>query len=116
MAGVIQIPWYATGFRGDSLEEALARIAPVALRYGATDYRLYRSRDDRYQFTQMATFAEKRAFTAYWEGPEFTEFRVLQSGSYQIPVLYGWTDLVVCGGLSPEVIAGGHAGTSVAAG
>ena len=36
MAGVVHIPWYATGFRGDKLEAALAEIAPIALRYGAT--------------------------------------------------------------------------------
>ena len=36
------IPWYATGFRGDSFEEALQEIAPVALRYGATQYWIYR--------------------------------------------------------------------------
>ena len=46
------IPWYATGFRADKLAEALAEIAPVALRYGATDYAVYRSRDDRYKFLQ----------------------------------------------------------------
>ncbi|MCW3030549.1 MAG: hypothetical protein JWM66_682, partial [Solirubrobacterales bacterium] len=27
MAGVVHVPWYATGFRGDQLEAALADIA-----------------------------------------------------------------------------------------
>jgi hypothetical protein len=36
MAGVVYVPWYATVFRGDKLEEKVAEIAPVALRYGAT--------------------------------------------------------------------------------
>ena len=35
MAGVVHIPWYATGFRHDRLASALAGIAPVALSYGA---------------------------------------------------------------------------------
>ena len=52
MAGVVHIPWYATLFRGDKFEEALEEIAPLALRYGATDYAVYRSRDDRYKFLQ----------------------------------------------------------------
>jgi len=29
MAGVVYIPWYATVFRGDKLEGAVAEIAPV---------------------------------------------------------------------------------------
>ena len=36
MAGSVIIPWYATGFRADSFEEALNEAAAVALRYGAT--------------------------------------------------------------------------------
>jgi hypothetical protein len=33
--GIVHIPWYATGLRGDKMAAALAGIAPVALRYGA---------------------------------------------------------------------------------
>ena len=36
MASVVDIPWYANGFRGDKLEAALRDVAPTALRYGAT--------------------------------------------------------------------------------
>jgi hypothetical protein len=71
MAGVVQVPWYATVFRGDRLEEALLQIAPLALRYGATDYRVYRSREDRYKFTQMATFEDHLDWERYWYGEEF---------------------------------------------
>jgi hypothetical protein len=99
MAGVVHIPWYATGFRGDKLEGALAEIAPVALRYGATSFAVYRFRDDRYKFVQTAQFEEKIAFERYWMGPEFTDFRVLSSSWYQVPVAYGWTDLVASGEL-----------------
>ena len=59
MAGVVSIPWYATLFRGDRFAEALGEIAPLATRYGATDYRVYRNRDDMYRFNQMATFESK---------------------------------------------------------
>ena len=102
MAGVVHIPWYATGFRGDKLEAALAEIAPVALRYGATSYSVYRFRDDRYKFVQTAQFEEKMDFERYWSGPEFIDFRVLCSSWFQVPVVYGWTDLVVSGGINPE--------------
>ena len=72
MAGVVNIPWYATVFRADKLEAAIELIAPLALRYGATDYRVYRNRDDRYKFMQMATFEDKLDFERYWYGAEFS--------------------------------------------
>jgi hypothetical protein len=62
MAGVVQIPWYATGLRGDKLAAALAEISPVALRYGARSHAVYRFNDDRYKFIQMAEFEHKSDF------------------------------------------------------
>jgi hypothetical protein len=105
MASVVSIPWYATGLRADKLAAALAGIAPIALRYGARSYSLYRFRDDRYKFQQLAEFDDKADFEAYWYGPEFTDFRVLASSWYQVPVVYGWTDLVAAGTLEPEPLA-----------
>jgi hypothetical protein len=114
MAGVVHIPWYATGFRHDRLAAGLAGIAPVALRYGARSYQVHRFRDDRYKFLQTAEFETKLEFERYWHGPEFTDFRVLASSWYQVPVLYGWADLVIAGTLEPEESA--HAATSGVAG
>jgi hypothetical protein len=105
MAGVVHIPWYATGLRHDKLAAALEDIAPVALRYGATSYSVYRFRDDRYKFMQMAEFEGKAQFEAYWYGPEFVDFRVICSSWYQVPVLYGWTDLIASGTLAAEPLA-----------
>jgi quinol monooxygenase YgiN len=102
MAGVVHLPWYATGFRGDALAEELADIAAVSLRYGATAYDVYRYRDDRYKFLQTAHFEDKMAWERYWEGPEFTDFRIRCSGWYQIPVVYAWTDLVATGAIAAE--------------
>lgn len=99
--GVVFIPWYATGFRADALAEALADIAAVAMRYGATDYAVYRSRDDRYKVTQTATFADKSDFERYWYGEEFSAFRAQHSSWYQVPTLYVWHDLVAAGSLAP---------------
>ena len=103
MAGVATIPWYATTFRSDKFEEALGLIAPLALRYGATEYRVYRNRDDRYKFTQFATFDDKLDFDRYWYGDEFGAWRTDFSSWYQVPVVYSWSDLVLQGGL--EAIA-----------
>ena len=101
MAGVVHIPWYATLFRGDKFELALAEIAPVSLRYGATDYRVYRSQDDAYRFLQMATFADKGNWERYWYGEEFVAWRADYTSWYQVPVVYVWHDLVLQGGLDP---------------
>jgi len=101
-AGVVHVPWYATTFRGDKLEAALAEIAPVALRYGATGYSVFRGRDDTYRFLQTATFAEKIDWERYWHGEEFIDFRAACSSWYQVPVVPGWTDLVAAGELETE--------------
>ncbi len=100
MAGSVHIPWYATGFRGDGLERALRELAPVALRYGATAYSVYRYRDDRYKFLQSATFEDKLDWERYWGGPEFTRFRTIHQGWYQVPIVYQWTDVVIEGSLA----------------
>jgi hypothetical protein len=85
---VFNVPWYATGFRGDQFAAALNEIAPVALRYGASDWRVYRANDDMYKFSQFATFENSTQYTLYWNGPEFQAFRADYSGWYQVPVLY----------------------------
>jgi quinol monooxygenase YgiN len=101
-AGVVHIPWYANLFRGDALAAGLAEIAPVAQRYGATDYHVYRSRDDMYKFLQMTTFEDKDAWERYWYGPEFIQFRAQYAGFYQVPILYVWNDVVIEGGINRE--------------
>jgi hypothetical protein len=98
-AGVVHIPWYATLFRSDVFAEALNEFAPTALRYGATDYRVYRSRDDAYKFLHLVSFEDKPQFEAYWYGPEFNNFRARYSSYYQVPVLYVWHDITVQGAL-----------------
>ena len=110
MAGIVHIPWYATGLRGDRFEAALAEIAPIALRYGARSYQVFRYRDDRYKFLQTAEFEDKFDFERYWYGPEFQDFRIVCSSWYQVPVVYGWTDLVIAGTLEPEPLAHRAAG------
>ena len=102
MTNVIDIPWYANGFRGDKLEAALRDVGPTALRYGASAWAVHRSRDDRYRFSQTAQFENKLDFERWWAGPEMTEFRAITSGWYQVPVFYAWHDLVGEGRVSPE--------------
>jgi hypothetical protein len=103
-AGFVQIPWYATGFRADALEEALAQIAAIAMRYGARSYVVYRMREDRYRFNQIAEFESKLDFERYWYGEEFVEWRTAHSSWYQIPVIYGWSDRVTVGSLDAAAL------------
>ncbi|HEY2769300.1 MAG TPA: hypothetical protein VGI87_01980 [Solirubrobacteraceae bacterium] len=103
MAGVVHIPWYATLFRQDSFAAEVARVAPLALRYGATKYSVQVSRDDRYRITQMSWFESRADWYRYWDGPEMIEFRRRNSGRFQIPVVYFWQDELVTGQLGPEV-------------
>jgi hypothetical protein len=103
MAGVVWISWYATVFRGDSFADELSHAAPLALRYGATQYSVHRSRDDMYKITQMAWFESKADWYRYWDGPEMIEFRARNSGRYQVPLTYTWHDELAAGALGPEV-------------
>ena len=99
MAGVVHIPWYATVFRGDKLEEALADIAPKAMRYGANGYEVFRYRDDPYKFIQTAEFDDHLDWERYWYGEEFIYWRTKHQSYYQVPVVYGWTTLVARGSM-----------------
>ncbi|HEY1591877.1 MAG TPA: hypothetical protein VGF81_08815 [Solirubrobacteraceae bacterium] len=103
MAGVVHIPWYATGFREGSLARQVAAVAPIAMRYGATQYRVHVSQDDHYKILQMAWFESKADWYRYWEGPEMIEFRRRHAGHYQVQVLYVWHDEIAAGALGPEV-------------
>jgi hypothetical protein len=100
--GTVIVPWYATGFRKDGFEEVLNDIAAVALRYGADSYAVYRMRDDRYRYQQLARFEEHLDWERYWAGPEMVDFRARHSSWYQVPVLYGWWDLTASGGVDQQ--------------
>jgi hypothetical protein len=95
--GCVHLPFYATGFRGDQLAAALAEIAAVAPRYGATHYDVYRSRDDLYKFLLVVEFSSKLDWERYWSGPEFIAMRTRSSSWYQVPLAYAWHDIVATG-------------------
>jgi hypothetical protein len=95
MAGVVHIPWYATLFRGDRFAAAVSEAAAASIRYGASEYKVHRSRDDRYRILQMVWFESRLDWERYWEGPEMMALRTHHSGWYQVPVIYAWHDELV---------------------
>ncbi len=104
--GVIWVQWYATVLRQEAFALEVAQVAPLALRYGATQYAVHRSLDDRYRITQMSWFDNHDDWYRYWDGPEMIEFRARNSRHYQIPITYTWHDELAAGALGPEVPAG----------
>lgn len=110
MAGLVKVPWYATGLRGDRLADALADVAPVTLRYGALRYEVHRSTEDRYRFMQSAVFERRSDWDRYWYGPEMEAFRLRCSGWFQVPIVYEWYEVVAEGAVgAPDEIPEGEA-------
>jgi hypothetical protein len=103
MAGVVHIAWYATILRQDSFADEVVRAAPLVLRYGATQYAVHRSEEDRYRIIQMAWFESKDDWYRYWDGPEMVEFRARNAGRFQIPLTYTWYEELATGSLGPPV-------------
>jgi hypothetical protein len=107
MADLIWVKWYATVLRQNSFAAAVAEVAPLALRYGATQYQVHVDNDDRYRITQMTWVPDHESWYSFWEGPEMVEFRARNSGRYQVPIVYAWADEVVAGTLAAGPSNGG---------
>ena len=103
MADLVRVAWYATVLRQDSFAAEVARVAPVVLRYGATEYRVHVDNDDRYKISQLTWMPDHESWYAYWEGPELIEFRARYLGKYQIPITYSWVTEIAVGGRDAEV-------------
>jgi hypothetical protein len=105
VADLVWVSWYATVGRKDVFAADVARVAPAAVRYGATQYQVHVSNDDRYKITQMTWMPSKADWYRYWDGPEMIEFRARNMGHYQIPIAYAWADEIASGALGLEVPA-----------
>jgi hypothetical protein len=103
MADLMTVFWYSTIGRKESFAAEVANVAPLALRYGATQYQVHVSNDDRYKVTQMSWFANKEDWYRYWDGPEMIEFRARNANRYQVPIAYVWHDEIAAGALGPQV-------------
>ena len=103
MADLMVVKWYATVLRQNVFAEKVAEIAPVALHYGATQYRVHVDNDDRYKINQLTWVPDHKNWYAFWEGPEMIEFRARYMGKYQIPITYAWATEVAVGGADAEI-------------
>src|SRR5947209_13235852 len=103
MAGVVHVDWYATVLRQEAFAAQVAEVSRLALRYGATQYAVHRSRDDRYKIMQMTWFESRQDWYRFWEGIEMVEFRRRNMGQYQVPINSVWYEALVAGTLVPEV-------------
>jgi hypothetical protein len=101
--GVVHIQWYATVLRQEAFAAEVARAAPLALRYGATQYAVHRSMEDRYKIIQMVWFPSHKDWYRYWDSPEMIEFRRRNSGHFQLHISYVWHEELAAGALGPEV-------------
>jgi hypothetical protein len=103
MAELMQVKWYATVLRQDMFAAEVAKVAPIALRYGATQYSVQVDGDDRYKITQMTWVPDHSTWYRYWEGPEMIEFRARFMGKYQVPINYAWAEEIAAGEMGAEV-------------
>jgi hypothetical protein len=91
---LVQIVWHVNPFRGDKFAEGWRPAAEAVLDYGATNWGFYRAIDGRLDFIQQATFPTKAAFERYWYSETAAEVRAELAGTYQIPIVPTFHEVV----------------------
>ena len=105
MAVLVQIKWAANPFRGDKFAEGWRPAAEAVMDYGATSWGFYRNTDGRLDFVQEAVFESKADFERYWYSETIVEKRTELSGTYQVPLLPLFFEIVGRGAAAPAVPA-----------
>ncbi len=101
----VHIKWVANPFRGDKFAEGWLPGAEAVLDFGATDWAFYRAADGRLDFLQIATFPSKAHFERYWYSERIAELRTQLSGTYQVPLLPTFQEVVGVGKAIEELTA-----------
>jgi hypothetical protein len=91
---LVQIVWHVNPFRGERFAAGWLAAAEAVLDYGATSWGFYRAHDGRLDFIQQATFPTKAAFERYWYSETVAEARVELAGTYQVPLLPAFYEVV----------------------
>jgi hypothetical protein len=90
----VVIKWSANPFRGDKFAEGWAPVAEAVMDYGAISWSFYRAKDGLLDFIQTAVFESKADFERYWYSETVAEKRAELSGTYQIPLLPAFYEVV----------------------
>ena len=91
---LVQIVWHVNPFRGDRFAAGWRPAAEAVLDYGATSWGFYRALDGRLDFIQQATFPTKAAFERYWYSETAAEARTELAGTYHIPLVPAFYEVV----------------------
>ena len=84
---LVQIIWHVNPFRGDRFAAGWVSAAEAVLDYGAVSWGFYRAHEGRLDFVQEATFPTKADFERYWYSETVAEKRIELAGTYQVPLL-----------------------------
>jgi hypothetical protein len=93
----VQIRLVANPFRGDRFAEGWRQAAELAVDFGATEWSFTRAQEGRLDFVQTATFPSKAHFERYWSSERLAEYRIELSGTYQVPILPTFWEVVGAG-------------------
>jgi hypothetical protein len=93
----VEIRWPINPFRGERFAEGWLPAAEAALDYGATHWSFCRATDGRLDFVQTAIFPSKAHFERYWYSERLAEYRIQLQGTYQVPILPTYWEIVGAG-------------------
>ena len=97
MAVRVEIRWVANPFRGDAFAEGWRPAAEDVLDFGASSWAFYLNQDGRLDFVQEAVFESKTDFERYWYSERISEARAELAGTYQVPLLPTFWEIVGAG-------------------
>ena len=102
----MQIRWVANPFRGDRFAEGWRPAAEAAVDYGASQWSFTRAQEGGLDFLQTATFPSKAHFERYWYSERIAEHRIELAGTYQVPILPTFWEILGAGDAVSPVRAG----------
>jgi hypothetical protein len=93
----VQIRFPINPWRGDKFAEGWRPAAEAALDFGATQWSVTRAQDGRLDFVQTAIFPSLAHFERYWYSERLAQIRIDLAGTYQVPILPTFWDVVGAG-------------------
>ena len=91
---LMEIRWPINPFRGDKFAAGWLPAAEAVVDYGATQWSLCRAIDGRLDFIQTAVFPSKAHYERYWYSERLAEYRIAMAGTYQVPILPTFWEVV----------------------